>query len=380
VNTTDPTHRHADILIVDDTPANLQLLSGMLRERGYKVRPAPNGETALRAAHATPPDLILLDITMPGMDGYEVCRRLKADVRLRDIPVLFISALHETEDKVRAFHAGGLDYVSKPFQLEELEARVHTHLELRRHRLELEDNYARLRELEQLRDSLTHMVAHDMKSPLLAVQLSLDVLRFSLPRDDAGTTEVLETARASLNAVVQMIAQMIDVSRMESGSLALERTDTDLAELAAEMLAKHGPLAGARSLLRDAPAPVVTPADADLIRRVLANLIGNAIKFTRSDGLVRVSVRDDDSAARIEVRDDGPGIEPELHARIFEKFGQVRDDKAHLGTGLGLTFCKMAIEAHGGAIGVESTPGSGSTFWFTLPRQGAVSDPAANAV
>ncbi|MBE2213002.1 MAG: hybrid sensor histidine kinase/response regulator, partial [Opitutaceae bacterium] len=329
--------------------------------------PAPNGETALRAAQAVPPDLILLDITMPGMDGYEVCRQLKADTRLRDIPVLFISALTETEDKVRAFRAGGVDYVGKPFQLEEVEARVRTHLELRAQRLELEHHYARLRELEGLRDSLTHMVAHDMKSPLLAVQLSLDVLRFSLPKDDPDTTEILETARASLNAVVQMIAQMIDVSRLEAGSLPLERTRTDLNELVAEMLAKHRPLAARRQLASEASAPVIAEIDADIIRRVLANLIGNAIKFTPPDGVVRVVACTVDSVARVEVSDNGPGIAPELHATIFEKFGQVRDDRAHLGTGLGLTFCKMAVEAHGGAIGVTSTPGAGSTFWFTLP-------------
>jgi signal transduction histidine kinase len=367
MNPPTPIPSTADILIVDDTPANLQLLAGMLRERGYKVRPAPNGETALRAAHASPPDLILLDITMPGMDGYEVCRRLKADPRLRDIPVLFISALSDAEDKVRAFHAGGVDYVGKPFQLDEVEARVRTHLQLRRQRLELERNYTRLRELEQLRDSLTHMVAHDMKSPLLAVQLSLDVLRFSLPRDDAGTTEILEAARASVNAVVQMIAQMLDVSRMEAGSLPLERARTDLGEVATEMLAKHRPIAGTRQLILDLPAPVIAEVDADIIRRVLANLIGNAIKFTRSDGLLRVAVRAEGPNVRVEVRDNGPGIAADQHAKIFEKFGQVQDTKAHLGTGLGLTFCKLAVEAHGGRIGVESAPGAGSTFWFTLP-------------
>ncbi|MBI3192373.1 MAG: HAMP domain-containing histidine kinase [Pedosphaera parvula] len=162
---------------------------------------------------------------------------------------------------------------------------------------------------------------------------------------------------------------MIDGSRMEAGSLALERDDADLAEMAAEMLAKHKPLAGSRTLIYDAPTHTPAPVDADLIRRVLANLIGNAIKFTPADGTVRVTVRTADSVVRVEVADNGPGIPPELHAKIFEKFGQVQDHKAHLGTGLGLTFCKMAIEAHGGAIGVQSTPGSGSTFWFTLPAQ-----------
>mgnify|MGYP005853022511 CR=1 FL=1 len=357
----------ADILIVDDTPANLQLLASMLRERGYKVRPAPSGETALRAAQSSPPDLILLDITMPVMDGYEVCRRLKADERLRDIPVLFISALHEAEDKVRAFQAGGVDYVSKPFQLEEVEARVRTHLALRRQNVELKTNYARLRELEQLRDSLTHMVAHDMKSPLLAVQLSLDVLRFSVPRSDRGITEILETARAGLNSVVQMIAQMIDVSRLETGSMPLDYAPSELGELAAEMIEKHRPIAGPRSLVLEHPAPVVAEVDADLVRRVLANLIGNAIKFTHERGRIRVAVAASEGQARLEVTDDGPGIAPELHVHIFEKFGQVQNADAHLGTGLGLTFCKMAVEAHGGAIGVRSSPGAGSTFWFTVP-------------
>lgn len=358
----------ADILIVDDTPANLRLLCGMLRERGYKVRPVPSGETALRAAQASPPDLILLDVTMPGMDGYEVCRRLKADKRLADIPVLFISALQEAQDKVRAFQAGGVDYVSKPIQLEEVEARVRTHLELRRQRLELEANFARLRELEQRRDALTHMIAHDMKSPLLAVQLSLDAIRFSRPQPDPAMAEVLETARGGVSAVVQMISQMIDVSRMEAGSMPLERQPADLAELAQEMIEKHRPLAGGRTLVAELGENIDVDVDADLLRRVMGNLISNAIKFTPSGSAIRVTVRADAGGARVEVHDDGPGIPEDMHALIFEKFGQVRNAKAHLGSGLGLTFCKMAVEAHGGAIGVRSVPGAGTTFWFSLPR------------
>ena len=133
-----------NVIIVDDTPANLQLLTGMLKERGYKVRPVPSGKLALQAAKNDPPDLILLDIMMPEMDGYEVCERLKADDKLKEISVIFISALNETMDKVRAFSVGGVDYVTKPFQFEEVNARVSTHLELQRQRRKLKENYEQL--------------------------------------------------------------------------------------------------------------------------------------------------------------------------------------------------------------------------------------------
>src|SRR5881628_344829 len=134
----------ANILVVDDTPANLQVLAGMLKERGYKVRPVPGGKLALLAAQRDPPDLILLDINMPDMNGYEVCGHLNADERLKGIPVIFISALTEPLDKVKAFATGGVDYITKPFQMEELHARVETHLKLRRLQLELEETNLRL--------------------------------------------------------------------------------------------------------------------------------------------------------------------------------------------------------------------------------------------
>lgn len=160
------------ILVVDDTPANLQVLSGMLKEQGYEVRPVPSGRLALRAAASEPPDLILLGILMPDMDGYEVGRSLKANEALRDIPVIFISALSDTADKLKAFAHGGLDYVTKPFQFEEVQARVSAHLNLRRLRLEaprhhreLEQSYEQLRQLEVMRDSLTHMIVHDLRPP-----------------------------------------------------------------------------------------------------------------------------------------------------------------------------------------------------------------------
>jgi signal transduction histidine kinase len=359
-----------DILVVDDTPANLQLLTQMLKEKGYKVRPAPNGELALRGALVSPPDLILLDITMPNMDGFEVCARLKADERLRDIPVLFISALNEASNKIHAFEAGGVDYVAKPFNIEEVEARVRTHLELCRRRRELAASLVRMQELERLRDSLTHMIAHDMKSPLNAIQMSLDIVEPLVSGADAGAAKILHSARTSVATIIEMIEQMLDVSRMEAGALKPRLAPGDVAETVRGAVEAQRIIAGARRLSFSAGGPLLTEFDADLLRRVVGNLVGNAIKFTAPDGEIRVSAGNRDGRIVVEVADNGYGIAPEHHAKIFMKFGQVEGGHARVGTGLGLTFARMAVEAHGGAIGLVSELEKGSTFWLTLPLTG----------
>jgi two-component system sensor histidine kinase/response regulator len=356
-----------NILVVDDTPANLQLLVGMLKEQGFKVRPVPSGEMALRAVQASRPDLILLDITMPGMDGYEVIARLKADDATRDIPVLFISALNDTADKVRSFHAGGVDYITKPFQLEEVEARVRTHLELRRQRAELKRSYEQLRELERLRDDLTQMIVHDMRSPLVGLQLSMEVLALSEFTHDPSNAAMLRNANQAIAVLIQMVNQVLDVSRIESGKVKVNRTSCDLAALARGVLDSTRVLAGQKAVSAEIGETVMAEADADLIKRVLENLVGNALKFTSSTGRVRVKVSQEAEAAKVEVCDNGPGIAPADHQRIFEKFGQLEGREKFRGSGLGLTFAKLAIEAHGGVIGVISAPGEGSTFWFTIP-------------
>jgi len=368
----------ATILVVDDTPANLRLLTNMLRNGGYKVRPVSSGDMALRVVEAMPPDLVLLDISMPDMDGYEVCRRLKADPRWRDIPVLFISALADTADKVRAFQAGGVDYVGKPFQFEEVDARVRTHLELRRKSLALEESLARLQELEKQRDTLTHMIAHDMRSPLLALQMSVELLAEQAGSADPENATLASTAKRGAAQVVEMVSQMLDVSRLESGKLELDREPADLADIAREAIATLRPHAGERTLLLEAGPAVPIAVDKNLLRRVVVNLLANAIKFTKPDGHIRIGVQLAEGHPRVAVTDDGPGIAPEQHQRIFEKYGQTATGARRGGSGLGLTFCKMVIEAHGGTIGLDSALGRGSTFWFTLPPA-ASSDPRSPA-
>ncbi|OGG52062.1 MAG: hypothetical protein A3F84_18375 [Candidatus Handelsmanbacteria bacterium RIFCSPLOWO2_12_FULL_64_10] len=370
----------SNILVVDDTPENLQVLSGMLKGQGYRVRPVPSGRLALQAARNDPPDLILLDINMPEMNGYEVCERLKLDERLRPIPVIFISVLNETADKLKAFRVGGVDYVTKPFQFEEVEARVGAHLKLRGLQVELgrqnhrlQESYDKLCDLESLRDNLCHMIVHDLRTPLTAVKGFMQLLEMTDGQNlSEGGRESVRKATGATETLVEMVSSLLDVSRMESGEMKLSLSECDLVSVARDVLGKMESLRGGRTLsLAMKEERILLTCDSDLISRTLQNLLGNALKFTPPDGEVRVGIEPGVGTVRVFVADNGPGIPPEYHKKIFEKFGQVeaRSQRQKHSTGLGLTFCKLAVEAHGGQIGVDSEVGKGSTFWFVLPQR-----------
>jgi signal transduction histidine kinase len=374
-------HALAEILLVDDTPANLQLLSGMLKEQGYKVRPVPSGKLALQVSKIEPPDLILLDILMPEMNGYEVCEKLKADNRLKDIPVIFISALSETIDKVKAFSVGGVDYVTKPFQFEEVHARVQTHLELRRQKLELQKSYDQLKELGSIRDGMTHMIAYDMRSPLSLISTLFQALeKVELKHLSEKNRQLVHSGALSTLRLIQMVDSLLDINKLESGHEELNLTDCNLTDMAGMVLREYAHLRENRRFIFDKQSlPVHVICDSDLITRVIRNLIMNALKFTPKDGTISIEVKSIENAvpkseeninnkkgARVSVQDTGQGIPSHYLRKVFDKFVQV--ESREFSTGLGLTFCKLAVEAHGGCIGVESEEGKGSTFWFTLPN------------
>ena len=366
------------ILVVDDNAANVQLLAGMLKDRGYKVRAALSGKLAIQAARNNPPDLILLDVNMPEMNGYEVCERLKSDERLRDIPVIFVSALHETLDKVRAFGTGGVDYITKPFQFQEVEARVRTHLELCRQRRELRESFVDLQRLEKLRDELVHMVVHDLRNPLGAIIGYLDLVILTEERVlSAKGLRHLRSASGAVSTLLGMVNEMLDVSKMEAGAMKLNLVRCDPAAIAKGIIQSMEGIRGQRALHVDTPAgPLEVVADLDLVQRVIQNLVGNAIKATPSDGWIRIGVEAAGGGVRVTVRDNGHGIPKAYQPRIFEKFDQAGNGSTdrRYSTGLGLTFCKLAIEAHGGRIGVDSEEGRGSAFWFELDANGPRGD------
>ena len=309
---------------------------------------------------------------MPEMDGFEVCQRLKADPKLKDIPVLFLTARTEVEDKVRSFEVGGVDYVTKPFQFQEVNARVRTHLELRRQRQEIHRNYEKLTELLALRDSLVHMLVHDLRSPLSALVGFLGFLKNAEDKFDPDQREDIEESLKAAKRIVLMVNGVLDVNKLEAGKMTIHPAQCDVVALGREVIASLGSLTEGRQLaLNSTEKEYPTLLDRGLIFRVLQNLIANALKFApKTGGKVELRIERNGEGTRFEVVDNGPGVPAEYQEHIFEKFGQVEGGKRErmFSTGLGLTFCKMAVEAHGGKIGVKSEGGGGSDFWFTLPK------------
>ena len=357
-------------MVVDDNPANVKLLQAQLELQGYRIVVVTAGPSALAAAKREPPDLILLDINMPGMDGFEVCRRLKADEALEEIPVLFVTARGQTRDKMQAFAAGAVDYITKPIQVEEVAARVGAHLTIRRQERLLRETISSLRKLEWLRDRLVHMVVHDLRSPLTVVQASFELLRANREPNDAR--QLAERGTNATRRMTRLVNAMLDMNALETGCLEPTLAEVDLGELVRPLVEEIATAAADRTVRFEEPeSPAVVECDSELVSRVVQNMLTNAVEHTDArTGRVSVHTAHEDHAVRIEVVDNGPGVAEENREVIFEKFSHgVEHVDSH---GLGLAFSKMAVEAHGGEIGVRPAPGGGSVFWFRLPqRQGS---------
>ncbi len=389
----------ADLLVVDDVPLNLHLLVHLLTKEGYKVRPASSGAAALAAAQAEPPDMILLDIMMPEMDGYEVCRRLKADERTRDIPVIFISAIDQAADKVKAFEVGGVDYVTKPIQPGEVIARIQTHLKLRELQKSLEEKNRLLEEEvverrmveESLRqyaeelDAFAHTVAHDLKTPLsIIVGYSELLARAQLsPQEQERTAAQIRNTSYKMISIIDELLLLAQVRRLEQ--VDIEPLDTGA--IVAEVLSRL------ETLISDRQAEISSPENwpiawgyAPWVEEVWVNYLSNAIKYGGKPprvelGADRLSnplqpavyeagggdkVDRDRPYVRFWVRDNGPGLAPEEQVRLFAEFSRLSKMRVQ-GHGLGLSIVRRIVERLGGEVGVESQIGAGSLFYFTLP-------------
>ena len=356
------------LLVVDDEPSNVEILCDLLEALDYRTVGAGSGEAALAAARERRPDLVLLDVMMPGMDGYEVCRRLRADPHTAGIPVVFVTALSGSDDKVKGIEAGGDDFLTKPFSRPVLVARIRSLLRMTEAQQALAESYRRLKELEELKEDLTGMVVHDLKSPLTGILGSLELVLDG----DAGplspeARRLLDDARERGGDVLRMVDNLLDLSRLEESSVRLQPRDLDVARLLREVVGDWHVRAereGAR-LAVEGPAGVGIRADEGMLRRVLANLIGNALRHGGPGVSVRVSAVTAEDGVKVSVADNGRGVAETEHEAIFRKYG--RADAGGTSSGLGLTFCKLAVEAHGGRIWVQSRPGEGAIFHFVLP-------------
>jgi len=370
------------ILIVDDTPANLAVVSDHLKGHGYCALVALGGEEAIARAEFAQPDLILLDALMPGLDGFETCRRLKARESTRDIPVIFMTALGETGDKLAGFAAGAVDYMTKPLDGAEVLARVETHLALSTLRRQLagrneqlqqeiaarEEIQAALERSNAELEQLAYIASHDMQEPLrmVASYLQLVAERYQ-GRLDAEADEFIGFAVDGAMRMQALINDLLAYSRVNTKARPFLPTDcrrvveTVLADL--RMATEES---GARIHVDELPTVM---GDATQLAQLFQNLIGNAIKFRRAEAPeVLVSVEPAAEGWRFAVSDNGIGIESEYFELIFVLFQRLHGRRQYAGTGIGLALCKKIVERHGGHIGVSSQEGRGSTFFFTLPR------------
>lgn len=347
------------IVVIDDTPDNLRLLLEMLGDHGYKVRPAPDGSLGLNSVRKEPPDLILLDILMPGLDGYEVCRELKADEALRDIPVIFISALDEVFDKVKAFSVGGVDYITKPFQVEEVLARVHTHLKLREMQLRLQEQNVEL-------EAFAHTAAHDLKGPLATVISILDLIAMDGGQlDDTMQTlvDVGTTTSRKMHNIIDELLLLASVRKesVQTWPVAIKDTVRDALERLRPMIAQYEADVVVQEGLPTAYAY------GPWVEEVWVNYISNAMKYGGRPPQIQIGADAwNADMIRFWVQDNGDGLDEDAQAALFTEFTRLDTVRAQ-GHGLGLSIVRRIVDKLGGHVGVESKPGVGSQFYFTLP-------------
>jgi two-component system sensor histidine kinase/response regulator len=371
------------VLVADDAEANLELLMDQLEGLGFRVVIARDAEAAIAASLEHRPDLAILDVSMPAGDlgvtdrdaGFEVCRRIKKDPRTARIPVVFVTALAETSDRVKAIEAGGDDFLNKPYSRLVLNARVQSLLKLKGATDALEESLKRLRELQKVRDDLMKMIVHDLKAPLTSILATLEMMRdgdfgaFTDPQSRA-----LGDAEGKAEDLLGLIEDLLEVARIEERTLPLVPEQIAPAALLAEIVYDWNlrfQQEGATASVDVADdAPVIT-ADKALIKRVLSNLVQNAVNHSPGPVTLKLAARADAKGILFTVSDDGPGIPAEYQEIIFRKFEQVYAQHAPRvrSSGLGLTFCRLAIESHGGRIWVTSTEGEGSTFYVQLPLE-----------
>jgi signal transduction histidine kinase len=344
---------------VDDNADNLRLLARILGNAGYLVRPARNGKLALESAQAMRPDLILLDIMMPEMDGFEVCRHLKADEQTRNIPVIFISALNAVQDKVKSFEVGGVDFITKPFQSAEVLARVKTQITVQ----ELQGN---LREQIAELDAFAHTVAHDLKSPLTLIIGFADHLMNTHdrlpPQDLVAFLHRIHKAGNKASNIIDELLLLASVREQDVESRTLPMQE--LVALALDRL---------RYMIEEHEAEVITPERwpqalgyAPWIEEVWVNYLSNAIKYGGAPPRLELGAETADGAARFWVKDNGPGLSPAEQENLFTEFMRLSERKVE-GHGLGLSIVQRIVRKLGGRVGVESEEGQGCLFYFTLP-------------
>jgi signal transduction histidine kinase len=355
------------ILIVDDVPKNVQVLGTLLKKIDCNLAVAMNGQQALQTVEKVRPDLILLDIMMPGMDGYEVCRRLKIANETKNIPVIFLSAKAEAEDIISGYELGAVDYLTKPFIGSELLSRVKTHLALKQVKGDLEEEIAS-------KNKFFSIISHDLKGSLSIILSFVQLLRNNHQTLSSGETdELLGDIESTSRNTLDLLDNLLEWARSQTGKIRFNPVQLDLGAIVDEILRSSGDLAKSKNIeLSSVVNAQNIFADRNMLLLILRNLVSNAIKFTRGGGKVSVGTACPNGSVKIYVTDTGVGIDTVKTKQLFKIDNKVSTPgtENEPGNGLGLILCKEFIQHHGGEIGIESASGKGTTVWFTLPLNG----------
>jgi two-component system, sensor histidine kinase and response regulator len=361
------------VLVVDDNPKNVQIIALILRELKYKIIIAVNGSNAIDLVERARPDLILLDVMMPGMDGFEACKIIKSKPENKNIPVIFLTAMSEKVNIVKGFEVGGVDYITKPFNKEELISRIKTHLELKFTRDELQKTTNHLIGLNSIKDKMFSVIGHDLRSPIGSIKMTLDFLK-----GDIGKQYKIEDFRATIDTLAQttdevfgLLENLLGWAKSQSGNLAVLPEDIKVNELVNSVYLLHKGSLHQKNVHfeQHVSEGTIVYADLNMLKTVLRNLVSNAIKFTPKGGTISLATNNTEEFTRIIVSDNGVGISAENMSKLF-------DDKQHLttygtnneaGSGIGLILCNSFVKKNNGRLLVESEVGKGSSFTIELP-------------
>jgi two-component system, sensor histidine kinase and response regulator len=356
----------ARILVVDDQSANIQIVGSILGHLGHEIVPAFDGATAIKRLAVRTPDLILLDLLMPGMDGCEVCRRIKENADWKDIPIIFLSAAGDKDLIVRALDSGGVDYITKPFNHAELISRVRTQLTLK-------NAHDRLKQLAEDKDELLGILAHDLKNYLGGINMSAELLQGQIARfDDARLTQLVENLFRTSSLSLAFLKEFLANAATDYG-FAPKPVAVNLADVASAVVQQYLEAARRKNLEIETdfpPKDTMTFADISALDQVLDNLLSNAVKFSPLNKKIFVSIRSVSNHLECVIRDEGPGFTAEDKARMFRRYGRLsaRPTGGEPSTGLGLSIVRKLVQAMKGELLCESSPGQGATFTIRLPR------------
>lgn len=364
-----------NILIVDDVISNVLLLKVLLQKEKYNILTASSGEEALTKAKELHPHLILLDVMMPGMDGFEVAERLKTDPETKGIPFIFLTALSSTADLVKGFKAGANDFITKPFNKEELMVRVSHQISMVAAKRIILQQTEELRRTIVGRDKLYSVIAHDLRSPLGSIKMVLNMLVMSLSEENIGPEmfQMLQLANHNTEDVFSLLDNLLKWTKSQIGKLNVVHQDFEVDEVISGVLEVFTLVATSKciEIVHKPSASILVHADIDMMKTILRNLLSNALKFSYENSQIVIETKEENGMAVISVKDTGKGMSEEDKAHLlktethFSRYGTNNEE----GSGLGLLLCQDFAIKNGGKLWFESEEGKGSTFFFSVPLQ-----------